>query len=203
MTNKLTLRNVAIEAAIADVQIGEAKESGGQVSQHLLGLAQTFESVDQFIGACKLEEAFLKSDAGKALVADVFNKQGIKESFDGNAPKCWTQAKSNIKRAWKAGIDPKGHQTESELRKALIAKNKAEKPENQIAELCGLLAKSVKHLPEAQQNKAVETIQSMVDKYTKIVSKLLADKKPVPVQPEVMKHPKAKAAKAEQAQVAA
>lgn len=180
MTEKqgLTLRFVALEAAVADVAKDYAKESGIQVSQHLLTMAKTFQNADQFLAACKLEEEFLATDAGKAMVRDVYQKEGIKEDFTGNVPKSWTQAKSNIKRSWSAGINIKEYDTESKLRKALNAKRNANKPESKVSNTVEVLAKAIKMLPVDQQEKALEEVAKLTTKYYNAAQALLVNKTP-------------------------
>jgi hypothetical protein len=182
--NKLTLRAVAVEAAIADVMKESGKAYGVSTSEHLLKLAQTFEHADTFLAACEVEENFLTSDAGKEMVQAAFKREHlIGAEFKGTVPKTWSQAKSNIKQAWKAGIDPKSHETESALRKELNEKRKAAKPSSAVDNAAELLAKAVKLLPAEEQAKALTVMQEMTDRYYNAAKALLAAKVPVPVAP--------------------
>jgi hypothetical protein len=202
-----TLRNVAVEAAIADVQKDYAKESGTMVSQHIMTIAKTFPNVDGFLAACSIEEDFLKSPAGMQTVLDAFRKEGIKEQFSGNCPRAWSQAKSNIKKAWQLGINPSDHETESSMRAELNKKRNEKK--NQSAggvietELANL-GKAIKMLDVAGQQRAIDDLAALKNKYYDAAKALAAaqpkDKTEKPVEPTVI--PKAQRAKVKKAKAA-
>lgn len=180
--NKLTLRNVAVEAAIADVLKEQGKGYGTACSEHLLKLAQTFEQPDTFLAACEVEENFLTSDAGKQMVQEAFKREHlIGAEFTGKVPKTWSQAKSNIKQAWRAGIDPKAHSTESALRKELNEKRKAAKPESKVDSTLEVLGKAIKMLPPDKQDAAMVEVVKLTTKYYEAAKALLADKVPAPI----------------------
>jgi len=114
---KLTLRDVIIEAIHAQTDIDTAnelvQESTSSVSNHLLVVAKNFHDAGKFIEACKVQEDFIKS------------KEAGKNQAD-KLPRCWTNAKSNIKRALELGFDLSEYKTESELRKAVTEKRQKE-----------------------------------------------------------------------------
>lgn len=105
------VKDVLIFAINTQSVLNKAKavldDGKSSVSQRLLEVAQHADNVDQFLQCCANAELEYKAEhttkGGKAP----------------NIPSCWTQAKSNIKQAFAAGIDVKEHKTESEMRKAL------------------------------------------------------------------------------------
>lgn len=85
------------------------------VAGHLFDFAKKADNKDKFLDACALEETWVKSsDAGDARVTKL--------------PKCWTQAKSDIKQAWERGCEPKSYPTYSKLKAAKVEVGKADKP---------------------------------------------------------------------------
>lgn len=81
------------------------------ISHDMLVLAKQCDNVDDFESKCEAQETWVKSaDAGRMRLSSL--------------PRCWTQTKSNIKAAMKRGIDVKGYDTESSLRKAKVEANK-------------------------------------------------------------------------------
>lgn len=116
------LRAIMLDAA----KIGNTQEAqNGQISQRLLAIAATVqESANtkdvitgqrnpefsaKFIEMCKFEEKFIKSNEAGAAKRDTL-------------PRCWTQAKSNIKAAMEFGIDLNRADFRSEhaVRKAVV-----------------------------------------------------------------------------------
>ena len=104
--NTLTFNDVILEAVGAQAEMDSIR---GSVSDHLLTVAKTIKGIEPFLEKCKLAEEFIRSGKAKA------NQLGEKDSL----PRCWTQAKSNIKKALEAGINIKQYDTESALRKKL------------------------------------------------------------------------------------
>lgn len=99
-----SISNRLLEAAkatqkAADVVQAEGNETGG-------GKPDPAKS-DGFLAACELQEKYIRSsDAGEHQVEKL--------------PRCWTQAKSNIKQALRFGIDLKKYTSESALRKRVV-----------------------------------------------------------------------------------
>jgi len=93
----------------------ESQALQASVSQLLMVAARPFGTdYEAFLNACSVQEKWLKSEeAGKDKVDAI--------------PRCFTQAKSNLKQAMMRGIDPNGYETESELRAELNKARKAEK----------------------------------------------------------------------------
>ena len=111
----LTMRDVLIEAVQVETSIEdlrtEVKNLSGGVSQHLLKVAQGFTTAKAFLSACEIDEAWIKSDDAYANKVD-------------KLPRCWTQAKSNIKAAFKHGLDLSSYEKEFDMRKDLNDKRK-------------------------------------------------------------------------------
>lgn len=125
---KLTIRVVLLDALEAqgiidkaDKQIESVRDQRegaiSSISEELMEVAKPFGTdYERFLDACKAEEKWLKSDeAGSKKVTTI--------------PRCFIQAKSNIKQAMKLGLDPNDYKSESELRKAKNEANKAAKEE--------------------------------------------------------------------------
>jgi len=95
----------------------KAREAKQGLSQHIYGLAVQIDkdgkNVDVFLEACKAAERKMK---------DELNIGSIKDELPP-----WTQFKSNIKAAWKAGIRPGQFPNEQKQRQALQEARKAEK----------------------------------------------------------------------------
>lgn len=84
----------------------------GGIADQLLRFAKEADNKDKFLDACKREEVWVKSsDAGDLQVQ--------------NLPKCWSQAKSDIKGAWDRGLNPKDFPTYSKLKGAKVDAGKA------------------------------------------------------------------------------
>ena len=112
---KLTMRAVIKEAVEVESSIEglreQAKELNGGVSQHLLQVAQGFKGAKSFVSACEVQEAWIKSEeAGKHKVDKL--------------PRCWSQAKSNIKAAFNFKMDLGSYKTEHSMRNDLNDKRK-------------------------------------------------------------------------------
>lgn len=84
---------------------------GATVSGKLLALYKECNDAEAFDNACAVAETDWKAKRAKA-------KQ------DTRLPSCWSQAKSDIKGAVKAGVDVQAYDTVSSLKKAKIMANK-------------------------------------------------------------------------------
>ena len=131
MTNKaqaITYLDVLREALEAQSDIDGAKNAAGAVSQHLLDLAKlTVAKVLQGVKPKDMEEA--KKKAIKAFIDKCEGTERVAKS-DGIytvLPRCWSQAKSNIKAAMTKGVDILKYDTEASMRKTLNEVRKAEK----------------------------------------------------------------------------
>lgn len=124
-------RDVMREAAIAQIVQDDATGRKGDVSQHLLLVAQQCnKDADQFEAICKVEMDYIKSREGQVDLMAVFAKEHL--DYDklhdadkwelGKVPPCFTQAKSNIKAGMKLGLDPSKYKSESKFRADKIAK---------------------------------------------------------------------------------
>ena len=81
----LTWRGVMCNAVVAE-------RKAGAVASDLFKLAQKCESVDEFLAKTQMEEDWvLSEEAGQMKCHEI--------------PRCWVQAKSDIKGAFKAGLD--------------------------------------------------------------------------------------------------
>jgi hypothetical protein len=193
--NGLTLKVVLIESAIAQVGLDGAKESAGSVSQHLLQVAQTFQNVKEFLAECKVQETYLKSDAGKAEMRGVFQKHGLGE-FDATIPRCWTQAKANIKAAWSRGLAPTKFSTESEMRKELNKVRKQDtdtgesrarldvtKLDGEVYKIISRTVANLAKLPVEEQRKLALLFQPIDKAAMEASAAMLANAKPEPIAP--------------------
>lgn len=107
-----TLRDLMCEAVKVDRTIDFLT---GKIAEHLHGFAKKAKDLDAFLKACEAEEEWIKTaDAGDLRIERL--------------PKCWSQAKSDIKGAWKRGIKPTDHPTYSKLKQAKVALGKADEP---------------------------------------------------------------------------
>lgn len=122
------------------------KKSGG-VSNKLLELAKVYQpktsighislderSAEGFVDACKMHEDFIKS------------KDAMSNQCD-KLPRCWTQAKSNIKAAINFGIDLASYASESALRKAVAKMRKAQAGTDPVKEALSAFKKEIEALP--------------------------------------------------------
>lgn len=105
-----TLRDLMCEAVKVDRTIDFLT---GKIAEHLHGFAKKAKDLDAFLNACTAEEEWIKTaDAGELRIEKL--------------PKCWSQAKSDIKGAWKRGINPNQHPTYSKLKAAKVALGKTD-----------------------------------------------------------------------------
>ena len=103
-------------------------EKQGTISDHFMSAAtiyiteaptgEAMADDHPFLVACKAVEKFMKSEAAKVNQWD-------------KIPPSWSQIKSNIKAAYKHGININDFDTESSMRAELNEKRKAEKEEGQ------------------------------------------------------------------------
>lgn len=105
-----TMRDLIGLAVTVDRTIKAMK---GGVADQLLRFAKDSDTVEAFIGACAVEEEWIKSSDAGDLRTD-------------KLPDCWTQAKSDIKSAWSKGLDPKKYPTYSKLKQAKVALGKSD-----------------------------------------------------------------------------
>lgn len=90
MSQKGRADNLTFRAVMVGMIVGERKLAGA--ASDLFKLARKCESIDEFTAKCDIEEEWAKSDeAGQMKVVDL--------------PKSWTQAKSDIRGAFRAGLD--------------------------------------------------------------------------------------------------
>lgn len=79
----------------------------GGVAEQLLRFAKEEGTQKKFLAACAVEEVWVKSgDAGDLQVTKL--------------PKCWSQAKSDIKATWERGLNPADFPTYSKLKQAKV-----------------------------------------------------------------------------------
>lgn len=103
----LTFRGVMAEAVAAD------RKAAG-VASDLFKLAQGCDDLDHFLTQCGKEEDWVtSSEAGQMRMESV--------------PQCWVQAKSDIKGAFKAGVDFNKVPTYSKMKARKIELNAASK----------------------------------------------------------------------------
>ena len=152
-----TLQGLIILAVTAQ---SAADRQTGAVSDKLLTLARPMqdsknigveyvegvEFADKFISACTDAETYIKSkEAGKKQVEKL--------------PRCWTQAKSNIKASINLGIDLTKYDTESALRSALNDQRKGN--QTPVDSALKALKKELYAMPE---DKALKVLaNAMVD----------------------------------------
>lgn len=114
----LTMRDVLIEAVQVETSIedlrAEVKNLAGGVSEHLLTVAKGFRNVTAFLSACEIDERWIKSDEAGTNKVD-------------KLPRCWTQAKSNIKQAFKFNMDLSSYKNEFNMRTDLNKKREEAK----------------------------------------------------------------------------
>ena len=168
------LRAIMLDAA----KIGNTQEAqNGQISQRLLAIAATVqESANtkdvitaarepefsaKFIDMCKMEEKFIKSKEAGDAKRDTL-------------PRCWTQAKSNIKAALEFGIDLNHQDFRSEhaVRKAVVKarglkdatdnRTDAEKLADNIRTKL-LAVENSKDLDDATKAQAIQQMQEAFD----------------------------------------
>lgn len=155
--NLKTFRNLIIFCA----QVGttQAKQDGS-ISQRMMELARPHQSKEfirdtdgtrddrasvKFLSLLKDEESFIKSaEAGNNRVETL--------------PRCWTQAKSNIKAALEYGINLADYASESALRKAVI-KARGQRKQNPIKESMDSVTKRM--IEELPQDRALDLIHQL------------------------------------------
>jgi hypothetical protein len=152
-----TLRSLILDSVTAQKAI-DKKE--GTVSDKLLKLAKPYqdsttignyseESADKFISDCKDQESFIRSKEARGKQVD-------------KLPRCWTQAKSNIKAALIHGIDLSKYESESALRKAVTKARSARKGTNPVGEAMATFKKDLESMPEAQALEILKQAQAAV-----------------------------------------
>lgn len=110
----LTFRGVMAEAVAA-----ERKSAG--VASDLFKLAQGCDDLDHFLAQCGKEEDWVtSSEAGQSRMESV--------------PQCWVQAKSDIKGAFKAGVDMNKVPTYSKMKARKIELNASAKATTENAD---------------------------------------------------------------------
>lgn len=148
------------------------EKKGGSISNTLLQLARPWQAKDtigkpsvensgKFLTACKVAEDYIKSDSARSLKVE-------------KLPRCWTQAKSNIKAAIEFGIDLGQYNTESALRKAVNEARKAAKGIDKVALELKAFDKTIKALPE---DVALDLLAQLKELAEEAISEL------VPVEP--------------------
>ena len=126
-----------------------ADKAAGSISNKLLVLAVAFQEAktigkvskddsagEGFVLACKGHEDFIRSSDAKRSQVD-------------KLPRCWTQAKSNIKAAINLGLDLTKYSSESALRKDVAKARAAAKGTNAVDASFKALRKELDSLPEA------------------------------------------------------
>lgn len=113
MKTEITTQNVLADlfnlAIKAQQAMNTAKTKTASVGSQLLELAQQAANLDKFLDECAELETAHKNSKRK----------------DKTIPRCWTQAKSNIKAAHKLGLDVSNYSSEGSMRKAVNEKRKA------------------------------------------------------------------------------
>lgn len=183
----IALRHLLIEANKFEKEI-EPTVAG--ISDRLLAIAKRFQTragveekpdgtkvesrAESFITACKMEEDWLRSkEAG-----DDQRTEGL--------PRCWTQAKSNIKAAMCFGIDLSKFETESALRKekvhvaGLRGKNALPRP---VKSAVDSAVESLNGLGEAEALRLVAQFQCAINAALKALNEVMPeDGEPVKAQ---------------------
>lgn len=174
-----TMHSLIIEAV--KVQRGVDKKVS-TVSNSLLDVAKAYQerktignvnesNSDKFLAGCDTEETFIKSkEAGHQQVDKL--------------PRCWTQAKSNIKAAINYGIDLKDYTSESALRKAVAKVRAGLAGKDPFNETMKALKKDLEALPPA---KALIILQDVVLEVHEAIKEALAEVLPVePAKPKLI-----------------
>lgn len=100
-TSTPTIGSIITRCARADA-------TRANISQDLLTLTREYRGVDAFLTACAEAEEKVK---GRGQ----------------DVPRTWTQLKSNVKSAWKLGLNPYDYESETALRKAAKDARNAQK----------------------------------------------------------------------------
>lgn len=105
-------KNLTFRSCMTDAVASQRK--AGSVGTNLLKLARSCTDVEMFMARCQAEEDWVLSEvAGQMQELEL--------------PTCWTQAKSDIKAAWKLGIDPKDVTSYHKMREKKTEINKERK----------------------------------------------------------------------------
>jgi hypothetical protein len=103
----LTFRGVMSAAVVAE-------RKAASVASDLFRLARRCENPDQFEAKCQMEEEWVISEeAGQMRCIEI--------------PRCWVQAKSDIRGAWKAGLDLTNFPSYYKMKAAKVEANKQAK----------------------------------------------------------------------------
>ena len=105
------------EACLTQASITKANQRKESVGTSMLELAKKADSVKEFIEDCDRME----------------RKHRASKCKDKTIPRCWTQAKSNIKAAMKMGLDVTDFSTEGALRTKLNKLRSEAKKKNEEA----------------------------------------------------------------------
>jgi len=186
MKDKLNLRQVILTGMVVDIKGEVLKADGQSVASHLYNIAKNHKKVQSFLDACKSEERTIKSDAMADDVAKFLEANGCGVNQKAVIPRCYTQAKSNIKAAWLKGITPQSVKGLTEMREQLNATRKADNQgvvtgkgfriDGDAATTLTALGQTFATLPETERAEAVKATQAIVNKYSALVAQLLADK---------------------------
>ena len=113
--DNLTYRGVMNNAVIA-------MRKAGCVASDLFQLARRAESQDEWEAQCQMEEEWvLSEDAGQMKCHEL--------------PKCWTQARSDIRGAFRAGLDLTKIPSYYKMKLAKADKNKKDKAPDNVVEV--------------------------------------------------------------------
>ena len=85
-------------------QAVDLQRKGDNLAANMLTLAQKCDSVEEFLAKCEETEAWIKSPSADRMRVTTL-------------PDVWMQAKSDIKRGWELGLNVKGYNSVSKLRK--------------------------------------------------------------------------------------
>lgn len=150
----LTYRSVLVNMVIAE------RMQGGAASD-LFKLAKQAEDQDSWEGQCRTEEDWLMSDAAGQMKCH-------------ELPKAWTQARSDIRGAFKAGLDlskiPSYHKMKIRKAEANAAKQEAKAPETQVAvevpvHAAEAVVAKMRHVPTGKDQRGPrrDTVRSVED----------------------------------------
>lgn len=138
----VTMRDLILEAVKTQTAVSKRE---GFVSDKLLKLAKPFQdkvsigtyneaSADGFLDACKEQESFIRSKEARGQQVD-------------KLPRCWTQAKSNIKAAMIHGLKLSDFNSESALRKAVSKARNAHKGSDPVNDAVNAFKADIQKLP--------------------------------------------------------
>jgi hypothetical protein len=175
MDMTMTMRSLVLDAVKAQNKVDKAVTP---VSDKMLSLAKGYQdsktvgkyndaAADSFISACSEQESFIRSKEAKSSQVD-------------KLPRCWTQAKSNIKAALIHGLNLKDYTSESALRKDVIKARAAMRKPDAVKSACKALTDALTEMPE---EKALE-ILAKFDADVQAVLQAIVPKEPQkPVDP--------------------